>query len=595
MRLIWHIIWKDIVRERWALLLWVLLFAAQIGLGVVVLGRDAVPDVTQLADLKSSAGAIVFLQVVLGYVLVARLVQADPAVGTNLFWVTRPISAGRMLVAKALGALLSVGLLPVLLLLPWWLYCHFDARAVLWTAVETVGWQLLVIAPAFLIASLADNPGRVLLATLLLAMGAVALGMIVPVVVVTSPAWNRSGGGIMFTRYWLAGMLLIVGAGGIALHQFLTRRLLRSVVMAVALYGLIALVYSLAPWDLTDAFGKLHRTASVSVAAGIADGIKLEVLAARGSTRARIGNTAELIVAIKALGVPDGMRLAGYDVEQTWRWPDNRLNLRRGNFNGGFDPRSLVAKTLSLPVYADDPETVAWWRARREQENQDRIARGLPASTRLTPWPPMQQGEVRMTGYNRLDRESLDRMRAEPPAYQAGMQCILSRPEIMSELPLVLNARAAHAAHTVRVVAFEEAAPETNGSQEWQLTLAGTVPLVDWVGLWGGAEAGRSNPVWVRTYQRDHVMAANRVTGLIQSVGTIGAPSPQLRIGGVGINLIKYALRSGRVIRNGQWVAQDPQWREHTTLLLIADREIARFERTVTTERFEIAPLSTDN
>src|SRR6185369_10431409 len=109
--------------------------------------------------LQLASGILVFLQVTMGYVLVARWVHADALIGTSMFWPTRPISAARLLAAKLLGILPVFTLLPALLLLPWWLYCHFGWHEILWTSVDLCGWQLLIIAPAFLVASLTDDLG----------------------------------------------------------------------------------------------------------------------------------------------------------------------------------------------------------------------------------------------------------------------------------------------------------------------------------------------------------------------------------------------------------------------------------------------------
>ena len=60
MKLIWHIFKKDLVRERWALLLWALLFAGQVAIGVVARKHEGA-DRDWVKDLQTVDFCLVWL------------------------------------------------------------------------------------------------------------------------------------------------------------------------------------------------------------------------------------------------------------------------------------------------------------------------------------------------------------------------------------------------------------------------------------------------------------------------------------------------------------------------------------------------------
>jgi hypothetical protein len=101
MNLTWHIIKKDLRALRWPLLLWTLLIVMKLGAGALLLTADGTEGDSWILSLDAAAKILAALEV-LSFILVAALVQEDPLVGTTAFWVTRPISGGRLLRAKLL-------------------------------------------------------------------------------------------------------------------------------------------------------------------------------------------------------------------------------------------------------------------------------------------------------------------------------------------------------------------------------------------------------------------------------------------------------------------------------------------------------------
>jgi hypothetical protein len=596
MKLIWLVIKKDITRERWALGLWALLFVGQVVLGVVARQSDGA-DADWVTQVQLGSVGLVWLQVIMGYILVARLVQADAIVGTTVFWLTRPISVARLLAAKALGALLLFGLLPVLLLLPWWLYCQFGWRDVLWTAVDTLGWQLLVISPAFLVASLTDDLGRVLLWTLLLVIGSFSWIVLLTSSLETTlgTRFNSVGATVMFSRVWVAGVVLIVGGIAIAAHQYLTRRIVRSVVLVVLGLGLIAFIGKMWPWNCAKTIGQWHRPAVPTMVTGLerltltveaassADGAKRETKADRDKDPA-------LIVNVRARGLPDDTKIEAKGVAQVWSW-SNDLNLRRVSdfWTENFQELSVLSRAFSLPPPQEDAETLQWEKARREKINARILAEGGQPHR----WPslsatPRIEDRILLRGYVPLPNSFLAKMRTMPPAYRADFYCSLFQSEIVVNLPLKTGARDAGRSRTFRIQEFETDRMAKGGGGS-KVTIVTTGPAVARAGLWNSAFM---EPALRRSFDPDYFVSVNHTTGDVLWVGPANPGSRSALIGGVNIIWQPLSVRPRQVIRQGQWVELDPQWRDHTTLVFLDTREVARFTREIKTEKFEVRPTN---
>src|ERR1043165_9512237 len=99
MNLTLHLVRKDLVRMRPWLACWVLLLLTPIAMAAWLLGNNPfttggegrLPDVVFIIT-----GAQLFV----GYLLTILVIHEDGLVGTRQFWSTRPISRGRLLMAK---------------------------------------------------------------------------------------------------------------------------------------------------------------------------------------------------------------------------------------------------------------------------------------------------------------------------------------------------------------------------------------------------------------------------------------------------------------------------------------------------------------
>lgn len=185
--------------------------------------------------------------VLVGWVLAARIVHADPLDGTTAFWLTRPIAPARLAVAKlslilvlfvaaptALGALGAAG--------------SGLRGAVLWrgwgeAALVHLGFILVIV----LLASLTRDVARLVLATIVAAAAWVSLLVIVRAAA-SAQALDRE-----LLRYsgLFAGLLACcAGCLAIALLQYLARNARRSAVAAVVLGVVIICLVDFWRWDI---------------------------------------------------------------------------------------------------------------------------------------------------------------------------------------------------------------------------------------------------------------------------------------------------------------------------------------------------------
>lgn len=594
MKLIWHIIKKDFAHDRWALLLWAGLFVVQVGLGLAGLHQGPA-DKDLIIKLQLASAVVIILQVVMGYILVARLVHTDAIIGTELFWITRPIARRRLLFAKGLGALLIFGLLPVALFLPWWLYNDFTARDILWAAVETLGWQLLLIAPAFLVASLTDDLGRVLLWTLLLVIGLMIWFVLLQSINLNIRLSPDSAAGVIVTRWTLSCFMVLVGATLIAVHHYLTRHFVRSVVLIFLGLGVLAMVSRAWQWDFSRTLAGISRPEPVPPV-GMVEGMTIQSSRAWVAGRAARSQekVSSLRVRLNVEGLPPETSVLADDVLQTWRWPQSPDFKRTNQFGmARFPAEVFLRRALSLPKPVQDPESARWYQAVREREvarrekfNAERVSRGLspiPYSTMA----PAKPDDFSLLVYAVLPDGVIAKMKTEPPAYTARIEGSITQPVIVAELPLRVGARASNDAQTFRLVHLLPL-PQKKLEATAAMIIS-TAPSIRKSGLWITGEFGRR----VDQLFRWHWFDVNHTTGDLSRVNETRLG--EARIGSVTIKWQQMSVHPFTVIRNGEEVIKDPEWREHTKLVFLAEKAVARFTREVHADRLELDPPENRN
>lgn len=341
MNLTWHIVKKDLRALRWPILLWVLVIVTKLGIGVAMLTADGTEGPEWFTRLDMFATLLAGIEGVC-FVFMAALIHEDLLVGTTAFWMTRPISGGRLLRAKLLGIGLVFWVMPVLVSLPWWQGCGYGLREIAWAAAETVALQAIFVLVGLLWAVITDGYARFLMWTLLMVVAIPSIGGLIGMHFSKTNAVVPAGVGT--SRMAVALALAVAGIATVVVHQFLTRRLWRSGAIIAATAGLIVMTALWWPWDLKiaaqwQAYGERRVEASwptTTAPAGLTLTLGSAELARAPGARAdrpvqlRVNYRVEglpgsqaLVPAVAnfSLGWPDGAREAGW----SWVRPEQSL------------------------------------------------------------------------------------------------------------------------------------------------------------------------------------------------------------------------------------------------------------------------------
>jgi hypothetical protein len=145
-----HLLATDLRRFRWTLTAWVVLLVAYGALLWVM--PDTVGRQPRYETLGTALALLFFVVHFAPLVLVPVIVQADAAVGSDVFWVTRPIPPRALLAAKAILLALVIVIPPALLELAAMTAAHVPGpeitRIAMGTVLSSTVWLALLLAAA---------------------------------------------------------------------------------------------------------------------------------------------------------------------------------------------------------------------------------------------------------------------------------------------------------------------------------------------------------------------------------------------------------------------------------------------------------------
>jgi hypothetical protein len=227
MKLMLHIVAKDLRRIRWILVMWAAFLLLRTAAYASMTGFIGEPGVHWLQFFNSPVGSIALpaFDGLVVYLLVAAMVYEDSPTVRDAFWVTRPQAAACVFGAKVLAAGVVAVLIPTITHLPWWLRCGatFGTLPSLMGAVAvTLGAAALL---AVCVASLTDGFPRFVLWTI---MGAAIVFTLMLVVRWIGSKFGVSSHAIIYP-VWLISAVFAAITLAPAAHQYLTRRLARSI------------------------------------------------------------------------------------------------------------------------------------------------------------------------------------------------------------------------------------------------------------------------------------------------------------------------------------------------------------------------------
>lgn len=484
MNLTWHIVRKDVSALRWPLGFWLLCIVGKLGIGVVLLSASGEQGIEWFKQMETLAMGLAAAEL-LSFVLVAAWIQEDLMVGTNAFWMTRPIAGARLLRAKLLGIGLVFLVAPVLITLPWWLGCNYGPGEIAWAVAETVALHAIVVLLALLWSAVTDGLGRFLMWTL------VTLAVVPMMTAVLTYYVARRNSGplpeLISARVMVALILVMTGIVVVLVHQYVTRRTWRSIGIVGSTLGLGVLVLAFWPWGWnleSRVSGYLIRRVqgdwpTVAEPPGLTFSLRSAEFAAQKDRVSRLG------LAFRVEGLAGDQGLIAYPSEHFWHWPE-------GTLEEGYTSGRSVLNSIA-----------------RNQATA--FVKGEHA---VDPWPG---DDVRMISV--LPSSTMAKVRAQPPAYTLRARLRLMKHEATTLVPLEAGRW-----HTEGTVGERIAAVEKSGDQ-MHVTFIRHAPS-PWVDLVTG---GQMVPIG-RVSQH---FLINRVNGWVDSGATLSKRAT--RIGTVEI------------------------------------------------------------
>lgn len=238
MMLTWQIIRKDLARLILPLSLWVLfVVGTTVGFGLW-LAPEGTGEISNWIEGVNGGGiAMVLLQSTVGTLLAAVMLLEDRPGGATAFWLTRPMSGTRMLVAKILGGVFGIAVIPAMALALCWVGLGFSLRETIWAAVEHLVWQTVLVVPALAVMAQGGGLGRfalVAMASWLVVMFTVIAIDTPSVRFLLHPQWVSTQGATMVG-------VLALGAALVLITAYRRHRVLPSVLWGVTLALLIVL------------------------------------------------------------------------------------------------------------------------------------------------------------------------------------------------------------------------------------------------------------------------------------------------------------------------------------------------------------------
>lgn len=562
MRLVLHIVAKDLRRLRWPLLLWLVITAVPLVFGFsMVLGGDF--DQALLQKLEPATLILRLLAGVATFFLTAQLIQEDGLVGTTQFWSTRPIAHRRLLAAKFTGWWLMLGLPPVLLALPWWVTCGFGAGEIARAALELWMVQVAIALPVALIASLTDTLGRVIIWSFpLMFCTMFATGLLATVLEKAEiTAWSTTM------------LFFAVTAAAVIVRQFLRPDLRRSIVwLVIGLSAAPLLAIGINP--IVQAW--LQRSAAwTNLQAERLDGLGLSVHAWRAASGVKSPEDEVLLQTnLRVDGLPADLVLdsgSRVSARQRWEWTGIPPLERDAHWIGAWSGMTAVRRALELGPDLPDPETQrhtdAQW-AQRIARMPDRGA-ALQAQRALRSDVP-----AGLELHTRLRASSIERIRRTPPRYTVTLQLRALQPEVWTRVPLLAGGWHAHAGHGFRFTSRDGARPTDDtgpAPTELRLHAVVTTPTFLWQDFFGrpGRWSTLREPALLIVHPKADALGTPRVGGLALTVASVRIRSSQL------------TLKAPLVYRGERWVTADPEWTRSAEIAQVGFREVARFTRTV--------------
>lgn len=254
MRLIGHLVRSDVRQFRWLILGWLLLVTAA---AVLTVSRPGFSDVRVYANVSMILGLLWSARQLAMLLIVPLVIQAHPAVGTDAFWMTRPIPPAALFASKALVLVTLLIVVSFAVDVAALLWIQVPLRQALFVATDSAitsgAWTGVLIAGAVVTLNLprfALLCGAAFLSLMVLFTGLLMVARPDDVTETTTLVVGGSAQALPPPQDPTSALLLLAGitvAGlVVAALQYRTRRRLASVPIGVGIIAL--LVFGLPHW-----------------------------------------------------------------------------------------------------------------------------------------------------------------------------------------------------------------------------------------------------------------------------------------------------------------------------------------------------------
>jgi len=549
-KLLWHLTKRDL-RHFW---IPVAFLAVIQGLEFWVgshMIRDDGSDVEAYGKLAVDAGILWAIRLMVTYVLAAVVIHEDPIVGPA-GWRTRPISRLKLMGAKLLSLLLLLGIVPVLVCLPWWIAIGFDAADAAHAALATLGLQMAVVLLAVPVAALTNGIGRFLLCTLV--GGVVAFTSVLLLA--------ESAGSLDSVSYWATEsrilMMLVVGAVGwlaILVHQFLTTRWCRSVVMVLVVMAALEAVLFGWHWEAPAVWAFMPKEA----AAGGSQ-VKAAVDRVVVGDPDKANALRPLYVSISLRDVPRDLFVQSIFAQQSLTWADGskvEVSYPYSSSSGQAQNLGTIARSLSVKPSAD---TLWDWNERWARRSL--VPRGWLGGAEMS--PPIW-----------LSPQNDRRILAKPADYKATVWLGLFRSAVVGERLAQVGSRFDHASAHGRISAVETHSDD----QLLRVTIREVRPASYWTNFFHGVGDTSSSSLHY------FLVNADRTNVLQADDESRGLP---VIIGAAEIQMRKLFFPPNFRLREHEIKAEReaPMELDGATVAAVIEPEVERFTR-----RIESLPL----
>ena len=547
MKLLWHIVKKDLRHLRWLLAGWVAVIGLQVLLGVWMrTGADS----WAREDVDTLNSGLLFLQAFIAIFLTAELVQEDSLVEPTAHWLTLAISGRQLLAAKFAGLVLIVWVLPAVILWPWWLSNHWEPSDLAIGTLVVIVVHAMITLPALLVATMTNNWSRFVTWMIVFALALFVGWMSLAAQYESTPIEIRPPATLSVSRA-LAGIATIaVMAVAVAANQYLTRSRSRSIAAIALASFAVALILNCWPTDF---------------AAGVVEGLQpklpppttlaLHLDSLSGSTLPPSTSNPRPILGLNTVGTISGLApedyVSGRILRAEWRW-------RKGSY--------LTPRQMNFGFFNS--------------------GRGLYPD--LVPGRSMdlfpRRDQLRSLGLFSVPPYLASRLLAEPSQFKARLEMTVIHREVLAEVPPQAGISFGRDSEWNRIISADRS------SDNGYLFLA----LVRTQPLWG--DLNLHNLPFSRS--RALVFFNRLDREVMQMLGQTGPDSPVRTIrfnpiGGVFLAQTIYRVRPPREYVRDKPIGQrngpiDPHWLDEISVIWTQDRGVASFETEIAEPHFVV-------